>query len=338
MTAIRESEFLDVLKRRSTQLNGALVYGADEALVASIVATALKQLSRPEDVTRLEPTNLRDDPARLDDAVRSQSLLGGRQIVVLDGCAEHHAKQVEGFITASSPGNFLLLVSASLGKSSVLRTLAEEAENFLLVPVYDDKPADIRQRVVRLLSSHGLSFTEGAGERFTALCGTDRSLAMSEAGKLVLYCDGQTEVSEADVIASCGDQSSYGLDALIDATLAGDSLAADRMFHALDDGEWRSLLPILASHVARLTQLRSDADKLGGVESALRSARPPVFFGRKSAFSQQLKAFDLDALLQTQVSVEHAVEQSRRLPDLAPELVGRLLLSLAAEARRGLRA
>jgi len=338
MVAVRESKFLDVLKRRSTQLNGALVHGADEALVTSIVDAALRQLSRPEDVTRLEASALSDDPARLDDAIRSQSFLGGRQVVVLNGCGEHHGKVVERYITASSVGNFLLLVSGSLGKTSALRTTAEEADDFLLVAVYDERPADILQRVVRVLSSHGLSFVKGAGERFTALCGTDRTLALNEAEKLILYCHGQTVVDESDVIACCGDQASHDLDALVDATLGGDSLAADRMFHALEDGEWRSLLPILSSHVSRLTQLRSEADRLGGVEGALRSARPPVFFGRKAAVSQQLKVFDLDALLQTQVSVEHAVEQSRRLPDLAPELVGRLLLVLAAEARRGLRA
>ncbi|NMD07073.1 MAG: hypothetical protein GYA66_03750 [Phyllobacteriaceae bacterium] len=124
---------------------------------------------------------------------------------------------------------------------------------------------------------------------------------------------------------------------MIDAVFAGDSLAADRMLHSLDEGEWRSVLPLLSAHVARLAGLRLEADRLGGVDAALRAARPPVFFGRKSAFSQQLKALDVEALIRVQVAVEQTVEQSRRTADLAPEMISRLLMSLAAEARRGMR-
>jgi DNA polymerase III subunit delta len=337
LVAVREADLLDVLKRKSNPLNGVLIFGSDDGLVGSVVASVLKQLAAPEDVTRLAPSDVREDPARLDEVVRSQSFLGGRQLVLLEGCADHHVKLVEPFVRSSTPGNFLVLVSGSLGKSSVLRSLAESAEHFGCVPVYEDRPSDILSRVVRVLGANGLSFGEGAAERFMALCGTDRSLALNEAEKLALYCQGQSMISDVDVSACCGDQASYDLDMLIDACLGGDSLAVDRMFHALEDGEWRSLLPLLSGHLARLTQLRADADRLGGLEAALRAARPPVFFGRKAAFSQQLKAFDLETLLRTQLTVEHAVEQSRRLPDLAPELAGRLLLSLAVEARRGLR-
>lgn len=337
MAVIREADLGDTLKRRSNSATGLLVYGGEAARVSAVVDQSLKFLAKPEDVTRLQVASLRSDPALLDDALRSQSFLGGRQVVLVEDVTDQQAKLIEPVLADVCGGNFLVLAAGSLSKSSALRSLCEGSERFFVTPIYEDRPSDILELVLKFLRQNGLSFDEEAGERFMALCGTDRLLALNEAEKLVLYCRGQGVVGAADVVACCGDQASYGLDGVIDAALAGDSLAADRMLHALEESEWRSLLPILSAHVARLTSMRLDADRMGGIEAALRAARPPVFFGRKSAFAQQLKAFDADALLKAQVAVEHTVEQSRRLSDLASEMISRLLMSLAAEARRGLR-
>jgi len=337
MTAIREAELASALKRGGAGLRGVLVYGGDEVRVAGVVEQVVKAIAAPEDVSRLPAATLRSDPVLLDDALRSQSFLGGRQLVLVSEVTDVQAKLIEPALSLPAPANFLVLSAGSLGKSSALRSLCEGAGDFLCVPVYEDRPADILDLVTKRLAAAGFRFGDEAAERFMALCGTDRALALNEAEKLSLYCMGQTEISEADVIACCGDQASYGLDGAIDAVLAGDSLAADRMLHALDDSDWRAVLPILASHVSRLSTLRVDADRLGGIEAALRTAKPPVFFARKQAFSQQLKALDSDAVLRVQSAVEKAVEDSRRFPDLANGIVSRLFFSLAAEARRGLR-
>ncbi|MBL8791696.1 MAG: hypothetical protein JNM45_14480 [Rhizobiales bacterium] len=337
MTAIREAELASALKRGGSGLRGVLVHGGDEVRVAGVVDQVVKAIAAAEDVTRLSAATLRSDPVLLDDALRSQSFLGGRQLVLVSDVTDVLAILVEPVVQGPGTSNFLVLQAAGLGKSSALRSLCEGASDFLCVPVYEDRPADILDLVGKRLAASGLRMGDEAAERFMALCGTDRALALNEADKLSLYARGQSEISEADVMACCGDQASYGLDGAIDAALSGDSLAADRMLHSLDDSDWRSVLPILAAHVSRLSTLRVDADRLGGIEAALRAARPPVFFGRKQAFSQQLRAFDGEAVLRVQSAVEKAVEDSRRTPDLAHGIISRLFFSIAAEARRGLR-
>lgn len=337
MPAIREAELAGALKRGGSAIRGVLIFGSEEARVAALAEQVIRSLAAPEDVTRLQAQVLRSDPALLDDALRSQSFLGGRQLVYVTDVSDSHVKIVEPMLQSSAAVNFLVMVAGNLGKSSPLRVLCEESAGFFAVPVYEDKPADILDLVGKRLSSEGLRFSEEAADRFMALCGTDRLLALNEAEKLLLYARGQAVISADDVSASCGDQAGFGVDALIDAALSGDAMAADRMMYAFDDAELRSVLPVLSSHVSRLSTLRSDAERLGGVEAALRMAKPPVFFARKHAFSQQLRAFDSDGLFRAQSAIEKTVEESRRMSGLAQELVSRLLLSLAAEARRGLR-
>lgn len=337
MAVVREVDLTDTLKRRWAAANGLLIYGGEEARVSAVVAQSLRSIASPEDVRQLQASSLRNEPALLDDALRSQSFFGGRQIVLIEDVADQHARLLEGFVNAGTGGNFLLLTAGSLARSSQLRNVCEASEHFLVTAIYEDRPADVLELVAKFLRANQMSFGEDAAERFMMLCGTDRVLALGEAEKLVLYCRGQDLVSAEDVVACCGDQASFGFDVLIDAVLSGDSLAADRMFFSLDESDRRSVLPMLSAHVARLAALRGEADRLGSIEAAMRAARPPLFFGRKTAFAQQLKALDVETLVRTQVAMEHAVEQSRRWPALAPETVSRLLMSLAAEARRCLR-
>ena len=337
MATVREAELATALRRGKTSLRGLLVYGSDESRVAGVVEQAVRSMAAAEDVTRLQSSVFKSDPAVLDDALRAQSFLGGPQLVLLSDVSDQHAKVIEPALALSPRGNFLVLQAGSLGKTSALRALCEQAADVLVVPIYEDRPSDVLELVTARLATDGLRMTDEAADRFMALCGTDRALALGEAEKLALYARGQNEITSDDVIASCGDQANFGIDAMIDAALAGDSVAADRMMYTLDDSDWRSILPLLSLHVARLAALRGDVDRLGGIESALRSAKPPAFFARKQAFSNQLRAFDSEALVRAQSAIEKTVEDSRRHAALANELVSRLFFSLAAEARRGLR-
>ena len=68
-------------------------------------------------------------------------------------------------------------------------------------------------------------------------------------------------------------------------------------------------------------------------DTAVRGARPPIFFKRQSAVISQLKKFDAPELLSMQQSLAAATFQTRKNADLADAVAGRALLSLARLAR-----
>lgn len=106
MAVIREADLGDTLKRRSDSASGLLVYGGEAARVSAVVDQSLKLLAKPEDVTRLQVASLRSDPALLDDALRSQSFLGGRQVVLVEDVTDQHAKLIEPVLAGVHGGNF----------------------------------------------------------------------------------------------------------------------------------------------------------------------------------------------------------------------------------------
>ncbi len=277
MTAIREAELPAALKRGGAALRGVLVYGGDEVRVAGVVEQVVKAIAAPEDVTRLTAAALRGDAALLDEALRSQSFLGGRQLVLVSEVTDVQAKLIEPALQIPGAPNFLVLAAGSSASPRRSAVSARKQATFSACrSTRTARPTFSISWLMRLAAA-GLRLSEEASERFMALCGTDRALALNEAEKLSLYALGQTEISEEDVIACCGDQASFGLDGAIDAMLGGDSLAADRMLHAFDDSDWKAVLPNPLSHVARLSNLRMEVDRQGGIEAALRTAKPPSF-------------------------------------------------------------
>ena len=121
MTVVREAELPAALKRAGASLRGVLVYGGDETRVSGVVDQVVKSIASPEDVTRLQAGALKSDPAILDDALRSQSFLGGRQLVLVSDVGDFHAKLLEPLLQLPGNLNFLVLSAGSLGKSSALR-------------------------------------------------------------------------------------------------------------------------------------------------------------------------------------------------------------------------
>jgi DNA polymerase-3 subunit delta len=339
MTVLREDEFESFIKRRSTAMNGVLIHGADSSAVSALGQLTLRGIVGDGDTAfasvRIDLASLKENPGRFDDEFRSMSLLGERRVLLADGIDDSHLKALTTVLTTKETGNFVVLMADALGKSSKLRAACEEAEKFASLAIYEEDASALAVRIRKLLDIEHLSWDRGAEELFFALVGIDRSTCTQEATKLALYCAGQSQISEADVEAVCGDTAAFGTEQLIDAVLAGDLVTADRMASSLDSDSagTRGILSVLLLHLTRLQTLRMDMERGMNAEMAVRNSKPAIFFKRRSAFMAQLRNFELQDLLDMQQTVSAAMLQTRNLPDLFEALTSRTLLSMARSAR-----
>lgn len=335
MAAVSDSELLDVVTKKHASLNGVLLFGTEEANISTAARQVISALRLEDEPTRLVSSSLRNDQSALDSAFKAMSLLGGRQAVVVDGCEEAHAAWLMPVIDAKSLGNFVVLVAGSLNKSSKLRTAATGSSFFVASGFYEESSDAILIRIRIATNARGLSFAEGAAERFLALCGTDRGIVAMELEKLCTYVLPATEISIEDAEASCGDQASFDFDKLTNAVMEGRLEEADRIFDTLRaDGEWKLALIMVQMHLTRLEQVRAALDRGDDMEKAFRATKPPVFFGQQKIIAKQVRSFSLAELVKAQSMIQNAILQSRQIGDLAETLTGRALLSLARAARQ----
>lgn len=339
MTTLKEEEFDTFVKRRLSNFSSLLIHGDDEAVVSSMASQAIAQFSEESAATfivdEVDILACKRAPGIFSDALNAMSLLGDKRLLVLGPVDDSTLGFLGPVIEHVPGGNFVLLRAEALRRDSRLRLAFESGVYSASVAVFPDDEQTASSRARALLNASGLSWSDGAEGSFFELVGFDRSIVNQELTKLILYCHGAKVVKREDVTDVCGDLAEDSLDDVIDAILSGDLSSLDRNLADATGRDAKSILPMLSFHLARLVNLNTTMNEGQSAEGAVRSARPPIFFKRRSAVIGQLSHLSLNDLLRLQASVQSFILRSRQLGQIADASTTRSLLSLARNLKRG---
>ena len=139
------------LARPDPQIRAALIYGRDLGVVRDranqLAGRLVERPDDPFDVAQLTDGDLGEDPARLEDELAAQSLMGGRRLVRLRFggekasadklAAEALTKHAAGEL---NPDAFFLIEAGALGRESGLRKAAEKA-NRASASAFSERPS-----------------------------------------------------------------------------------------------------------------------------------------------------------------------------------------------------
>jgi DNA polymerase III delta subunit len=326
MAAIREAELLDLAKQGFRGLSGALLYGTDDESISDIAREIQKAWSGGE-VTVIEATSLRGQQGALNDLLGSQSLFGGRALIVVQGAEDQHS----GFIipiVGTQHANAFLVAAGSLRKNSALRTTAEGTRNCAVLAFHEEGEAAQILRIRRNGSALGLTFEPGAAERLLELCGGNRSLIAAELEKLSLLQLEGGKVALKVVAESCGEQGELDFNSICNSMLDGNVADLDRaLASALEAADSSAVLPMLQSYLIRLTSVRAAVEEGQSWEAAFQKAKPPIYFGQQTQVKRQLSSLTLEALLRLQLAVQQIVLEQRSAGSMGALVAARALLS-----------
>ncbi|HWA45717.1 MAG TPA: DNA polymerase III subunit delta [Hypericibacter adhaerens] len=282
------------LAKPDPQVMAVLVYGVDAGLVREranqLVRQAAGSLDDPFRVAALSGKILREDPARLADEAMAMSLTGGRRAVRIEDADDDVAPILKSYLAGAASGpatdSLIVLEAEELPARSALRKLCEGADQAAALPCYRDEGAGLSGLIREKLQQEGLAIAPEALSYLAARLGGDRAVTVSELEKLALYMGGTGKtVALADVEAAVGDSAAHALDDLVYALSDRDTAGVERgLARSLGEGTAPiSLLRAAARHFLRLQWALGKADQ-GGIEGAMRSLRPPVFFKYEDRF------------------------------------------------------
>jgi len=321
-----------------------LLYGPDHGLVSeraqALEATYLGEDAGPFAQTGLSQSDVKSDPAILQDSVCAMALGGGKRVVRLKTNADQSAKAVKELLAALganqiNPAALLLIEAGDLSPRSVLRKSIEQDKAIAMaMPCYAPGLADLREQAMEVAQKYTLRYDDGALDVLIARLPQDRALADSELNKLTLYAakneDGLIRVD--DVMAIITDTQAQNLDAFTYAIADGDTTKADQqLVRATEAGQSPiALLRALQRHFIRLAEAKTALDTGRDIKSAMGSLRPPVFFTLQSRFSRQLGQWSTPALIRVMehcLATERAMKRSGAQPH---NLLARLVIKISA--------
>jgi DNA polymerase-3 subunit delta len=340
MTAIKASDVDRFIAKPDPAQPIVLVFGPDAGLVRervdALIRASVDDPTDPFALARIEGDDLAGNPVRLVEEAHTVPLFGGRRAVLVKTGVRNIASAIETVIAAPSSECRVIIEAGNLSKSAPLRALCEKAKVAAALPCYVDNERALAQLIDDEMRTANLAIAPDARVALLALLGGDRLASRSEIRKLTLYAQGKKNIELADVIAVVADASQIALDGVIDAVFSGQTAEVDSEFSKARAGGSSPAAIVSAAirQVANLHKIRLAIESGDSIELAMKRSVPPVHFTRERQISEALRIWSPPRLLRAMEQLAEASLEMRRNAPLAEAIAQRILLSLAANARK----
>jgi DNA polymerase-3 subunit delta len=319
---------------------GILLFGADPMRVALKRQDAIAALIGPSGeeemrLTRLQASEVRKDPALIDDAMRAQGFFPGHRVAFVEDASDSHAPLIAAALAAWQQGDAQIFVTAgSLTAKSALRKVFEGHPKAVAIGLYDDPPG--RDEVSGLLKAAGLA--QPGRDAMEAIFALSQSQSPGDfrqtLEKLSLYMmDSDDPMTPAD-IADCVPQAAdVALDDILDVVTRGESEMLGTVLRNLY-AQGVQPVTLCIGTMRQFRQLHSVASDPGGVSAGIGRLRPPVFGPRRDRMARDAGQWGRDRLERALTALTD-VDLQMRSASNAPQkaLMERTLIRLAMMAR-----
>lgn len=340
MVQLKPAETDSWIRRPPPDVAVVLIYGPDRGLVSERAQAYAKTVAAdPNDpfaVVRLEAAEMEADPGRLFDEAATVPMFGSDRLVWITGAGagKKLADAISRLCDDPPKAARILVEAGELRKGTPLRSTAEKSQKAVAIACYSDDARSIDRVIDDALASSGKTMTLDARMALRNIVGGDRLATRGEIEKLVLHAGDAREIALGDVEALAGDSAAISLDGAVDAALAGNARVLEETFARISRSGTRPFLVAQAAlrQCHQLQLLRSEVDSGKSVAAAVASAKPPVFFARRTSVEKALSLWPQARLAAAQERLQGAILESRRMAALEEEIIRQAMLALSAEA------
>ncbi len=313
-----------------------LIYGPDRGLVAERTRHLVKHYAGSLDdafnISRMNSSDITSDTNPLFDEYLSIPMFGGQKVLwIFDDAAQIH-KQITAILNEKQDGNLIIIEGRDLKKTSALVKLCLKHKQAVSLACYQDTTRDLSQLIRDVMAENNLKISTENVIYLQSLLGSDRQLSRSELNKLALYCYDQGEVTAEHIHQSLStDAAKFSFDKLIDAIAGGQSQIADKeLSQALAIGNHPIMIfAILRNHFNMLHKASHARAAGKSPEAILQTLRPPVFYSRKPAITNQINRWNTNKTNQALLLIADADINTRQNAPLAPTTLNRLITRLS---------
>ena len=340
MTLIRSTDPQDIVKSAGPKTAVFLIFGTDPGQAADIakqLATLLsKRTNPPGDIIRLTEEDLKQTPGRLAGEARSLPMFGGPPVIAVKHGPQITPALMEELLEDGVLAASIIIEAGNLKKDSKLRQICEKARNAAAIGCYGAGSRDLELLIRGEVQNAGVSIAPDAQQRLLQLLSGEWSVCRSEISKLLIYADGEPQITLQHVEAVVGDSSAQAFDLAIAATMSGNAKAA---LHQLD-GLAASATPasvflnLLLGHLQKLHQIAAGMGRGESFDAAAAKIRPPLHFRQKDAMKEQAARWRLPHISAMIDRAHDTIRQTRLKPALEHELVSDFVLRLCEWRKR----
>lgn len=225
-----QKDFARGLPRGIENVRIFFLCGPDEAGASAAADKIVESLSEPGERVEIAGADLRNDPARLGDEARTDSLFGDKRHIVVRATGEEALEPLRTLIETSEAGAgeaapVLVIATGATDKSRTAKLLEKRPET-LVAMFYPPDLASVAVSVRAMADSAGLRLGGDLAERIARAAGLDVRLAQSEVTKLALYCGADPQspktaaIEDYEAVGATSEED--GFQPVVNAVLGGE--------------------------------------------------------------------------------------------------------------------
>lgn len=320
---------------------GILIFGADPMRVTTARAQVAGLLVGPQGeqemrLNRIAASDLRKDPALVNDAIKAQGFFPGPRVALVEDATDGLSQVMNDVLEDWRDGDAQLVVTAGqLTAKSALRKVFEGHRNAVAIGLYDDPPS--AEDIQTALDAADVEVPNR--EVMDAITALAHSLTPGDfrqtIEKLGLYKRNDPQpltVVELNLLAP--QSADVDVDDILEVVASGQT---QQLGPVLRDLYAQGVLPITLciGAMRHFRQLHVVASDPGGPGQGIGRLRPPVFGPRRDRIMRQASQWGRDRL-EKAIAALTDVDLTMRSASHAPQqaLMERTLIRLAMMARR----
>lgn len=313
-----------------------LVYGPDDGLmrerVKLIGQTIIRDLTDPFNVVTLTSEKINEDSARLSDEAKAFSMMGGARLIRIENGADKITPVIKDYLTEPSAENLVIIEAGELSTRSSLRKLCESAKNAAALPCYVEDERGVSQVIRQSLQDEKMMIDMDALNWLAANIAGDRGRVLGEISKLITYMGkDKNKVSLNDVQACCGEAGAGSLENLIYAIAGGQPQTAMTSYQQLlsEGVPVIVMLRSMQTHFKKLHYIQALMSEGKGLEQAMKSLQPPIFFKQENAFKAQVSKWTMPKINAVLTRLNDLEAQTKKTGTPVETLCSQAFISLS---------
>ena len=219
------------IQRLPKEISFYLVHGLDEGLtherVKAIVRSRIGDESDPMRLVRFEGDAVARDPGALADEAYAISMFGGDRVIWIDAQGRDLLPALEPLFARPPTDCTIVIKAGQLKKGTGLRGAFESSAARASIECYSDDSSTLESLIDAEAHAAGLAIAPDARAALVHMVGADRRTTRGEIAKLMLYAQGQSQITAEDVEAIVADAAPSNLDEVIDHALLSDLPAVE---------------------------------------------------------------------------------------------------------------
>lgn len=336
----KQAQIDKYLKKPDLNLKAFVIYGSNDGLVneyvKKLVQTVSKDLYDPFSVVYFNCADVLADIGSLFAEYTSQSLMGGRRVIVVKDADNNLTKHLKIMFDGTPSDTLVIISSTSLNKKSSLVALAEEREDMGLIACYEDRDEDIFATARFMFVENGLTINNEALQLLCSRLSNDRKTNLGEIEKLITYMGDKKNVTADDIQICISDQSAASGDDVCYFAANGQTDKALKSFRKLvcEGNEPISIIRSLSYHFNKILTVKAFMEKGDTLDKAVFKLVPKIIFFRESSFKRQVTIWPRERVLSVLELLFKAEKECKTTNMPVEEIASYTIMQIASAASK----